>query len=322
MRALITGIQGFVGPHLARHLLAQNDTVLGCARHASWPADADPQLCAAVPLVAWDLLSPIPAATRERMAVFAPDVIYHLAARSVPADCGGGEPTPVAWRLNVAAVAELVECVAHWSVRPRFLLASTSHVYATPAGPAETRVAEDAPCAPRNGYGQTKLAAERLVLDAVAAGRLDALVVRAFQHTGPGQSPRMMLPAWCEQIAREVPGPIRVVTLDSHLDLADVRDVVRAYRSLMIHGQGGGIYNVGVGVARRSGDIFTTLCALAGRPPLAQQSAPGPQWLPIADLCRLTAATGWQPEISLETTLADTLHYWRRRVGVAASRDE
>jgi GDP-4-dehydro-6-deoxy-D-mannose reductase len=320
MKAFVTGITGFVGGFLAEHLLAAGDRVLGCSTSGGWPREQARQRSPAasvrerIEVVRWDLgaASGLDERVRVQIAEFAPTCIYHLAAISVPGYCGADEPTAKALAVNVEGASRVLELAASLSPRPRVLFTSTSHVYA-PASPG-ARVNETAPLGPQRGYGKTKLAAEGRVAAACREGRLDCVVARAFQHTGPRQEPEMMLPEWCQQLVSGDSGPVRVRSLNTWIDLTDVRDVVRAYRLLVERGVPGGIYNVGSGVPRRTGDIFERLMHLAGSSrPASELSAADERWDPIADIGLLTATTGWRPEIPLEKTLADTLEYWRQR---------
>jgi GDP-4-dehydro-6-deoxy-D-mannose reductase len=104
-----------------------------------------------------------------------------------------------------------------------------------------------------------------------------------------------------------------VRSLDVHFDLCDVRDVVRAYASIADSGQSGGVYNIGTGVATSGTAIFATLCEAAGQDRQAIETHPGERLHPRADASRLRAATGWQPTIPLQQTVADTLAFWRSR---------
>lgn len=309
MRALITGATGFVGAHLAEHLLAAGDDVVGCSARGAWHADAPGELASRVPLFAWDLaVEPAPA----ELVDFAPECIYHLAAVSVPEDCGDEQPTPEAWMLNVEGARGTMNWALALPRPPRVILASTSHVYA-PVDAAHDVVGEASRVQPTSAYGRTKQAAEQAAAEAFAAG-LDVIAVRFFAHTGPRQPPRLMLPEWAEQLARGGDEPLHVHTLDATLDLADVRDGVRAYRLLAEHGARGSTYNLGSGIRRRSGDVLAELQRVAGTSRRVVETRPGVKRGPIADLARLHAATGWRGEIPWEQTLRDTLEYWRRRV--------
>ncbi|MEZ6068711.1 MAG: NAD(P)-dependent oxidoreductase [Pirellulales bacterium] len=101
MNALITGIAGFVGGHLAEHLLCEGDRVVGTALSSRWPTGTPPQLVSEVPLVAWDVTSDPSASLLEAAEALSPDCLFHMAAISVPRECGDVMPTPTAEAINV-----------------------------------------------------------------------------------------------------------------------------------------------------------------------------------------------------------------------------
>ncbi|MFH1918542.1 MAG: NAD-dependent epimerase/dehydratase family protein [Planctomycetota bacterium] len=313
-RALITGISGFAGGYLAEHLIECGDQVLGCSPNGAWEKASPEGLFDRVEVVAWNVgdSEGIPQESLRRIAAFRPDCIYHLAALSVPADCGRDEPVPLATAVNVDGTRRVLELAASFGWRPRVLFTSSSHVYA-PVDSGSPQLREDTPLSPRTAYGRTKLAAEKEVRRAVAQGGCDAVIVRAFQHTGPRQSARMMLPQWAEQFARGGAEPIEVHTLDARIDLSDVRDVVRAYRLLAERGRSGEAYNVGSGHSRRTGDILDLLRDMADPDRPVVQRRPGFKQEPVADVTRLVQTTGWHAAVPLEQTVADTLAWWRQR---------
>ena len=314
-RALITGVTGFAGGLLAEHLRECGDAVLGCSPNGKWCPESTPAVANRVELVAWDLADPQgpSESARRQIERFQPDVIYHLAALSVPDECGVSDPTAEAVAVNVEGTRRVVELAASLPSPARLLFTSSSMVYA-PVEAHSALVAENARLEPVNGYGKTKLAAEEIVLDACRQHGLDAVVARSFQHTGPGQDGRMMLPSWARQFASAANGPIEVYTLEAKMDLSDGRDVVRAYRLLALRGQSGLFYNVGRGACSTSGEVFAMLRRLAdptGTRPVVQ-TRPGARQNPIADISRLVAATGWRTRIPLLRTVRDTLDWWQR----------
>lgn len=309
MKAFITGITGFVGSHLAEYLLDCGDAVLGCSIDGGWLDNSPRNLADCVEVVKWDIAEPIPAELSRRLEEFSPDCLYHLAAISIPADCGGQEPSERATAVNINGTRRVLELAASLARPPRVLFVSSCDVYAEVSPGAEI-VDENAPVGPGRAYGKTKLAAEKEVFDAAENRGLDVIVARAFQHSGPRQTPRLMLPEWARQFARG-DDPVRVICKDSYLDLSDVRDIVRAYRALADRSQSGALYNVGGGVSRRSGDILEQLQRLAQSKAKIEEISPGIRRHPIADNTKLVRATGWNPTIPLEKTLQDTLDYWR-----------
>lgn len=318
MRALLTGISGFAGGYLAEHLLSSGDSVLGVARSTS-QRDRLPPAARNVSLVAWDLeASPtIPPSALATVREFSPDCLYHLAALSLPELCGATAPTPECLAANVEATRRVIELALTLPSRPRLVFVSSSRVY-SPVDGSRAFIDEDYSTNPLQGYGQSKLAAEQLVTAAVRERGLDAVISRSFQHTGPRQDPRLMLPEWASQLASGAP-ELRVRHLNAWIDCSDVRDVVRAYRLLAISGKSGLVYNVGSGIGRRSGDVVEELCRIAGRQPQIIERVPGVKQDPIANCDRLVAATGWRTEIPWEQTLRDTLDDWRRRSAAAGT---
>jgi len=230
----------------------------------------------------------------------------------MPDDCGEEEPSPLAVRINVDGTQRVLALAAALPSSPRVLSISSSYVYA-PVTADRPRIDETWPVTPKRGYGRTKLAAEEAVRHAVVEDHVDAVIVRAFQHTGPGQSPRMMLSEWAFQFAQGGPTPVKVHTQDAWIDLTDVRDVVRAYRLLALDGERGEVYNVGSGIARRTGDILSLLPKTAQPPRPGVERRPGCKQDPSADITRLTRRTGWQPRIPLEQRVQDTFRWWLKR---------
>src|SRR5207302_5509734 len=124
------------------------------------------------------------AGIHAQIAAFAPEAIYHLAAISIPADCGQTQPTTLAHAVNVQGTKHVLALAASLKPVPRVLFVSSAYVYA-PVDPNSPVVNERSPLAPPNAYGRTKLAAEELVQEAAKCG-LPAVIARAFNHTGPG----------------------------------------------------------------------------------------------------------------------------------------
>ncbi|QGJ70843.1 Oxidoreductase [Planctomycetales bacterium 10988] len=318
MRAFITGITGFAGRHLAHHLLSEGMEVWGCANSAKWPQDTPSELKEQVPLVPWDLR--LPAEQHPELLAQAralpPDQIYHLAAISVPSDCGQETMSPLARAVNVEGTRHVMQFAQELTSPPRLLFTSSCYVY--DFDPENPIVQEDSPLGSRKGYGQSKLEAERLVQDLGQQSGIDYVIARSFNHSGPGQVPRMMLPEWAEQFAQPNVSPVRVRTLDAWLDLSDVRDIVKAYHGLLERGHSQGIYNVGGGKNLRSGDILQALRELADPTRPVVETNPGYKQEPIADITRLKEHTGWEPSIPLSQTLIDTLDDWRHRIRLAS----
>ena len=151
---------------------------------------------------------------------------------------------------------------------------------------------------------------------------LDIMMVRAFNHIGPNQTPLFVVADFCKQVA-EIEAGIRepviyVGNLSAKRDFTDVRDVVRAYSLIIEKGQGGETYNVGSGHAIEIKQILDLIVAQSTSQ-VAVEVDPEklrPVDVPIieADISKLQSQTGWKPEIPLEQTIKETLDYWRNEV--------
>lgn len=322
MRVLIVGSSGFVGPYLAAHLHAAGDEVWGTTsgRHGSQAGAIRKAIessgrgrdCQRTTSIAQELAWDIGTEDRPQAAVgraladFAPECIYLLAALSVPALCGQTDPTPQAQAVNVDGVRRVVDWMLQLAVPPRLVFASSSHVYG-PSSAERPPFAEDAPLAPCNGYGKTKLAAEEVIRAASRERGLRAAIVRAFNHTGPGQQPPLLLPEWIMQFVPPATGPVQVRNLSTTLDLSDVRDIVRAYRLFGQRDDPGTAFNLGSGRPTTTRQILELLMAASGQKRAVEETRPGPRWEPIADLRQTHSAIGWAAEIPLSQTITDTL---------------
>jgi GDP-4-dehydro-6-deoxy-D-mannose reductase len=309
---LVTGAGGFVGPHLARALSAAGAHVLGLGLEPAPPAG--------VPLDGWhvaDLREEAPIAEALRRTT--PDAIVHLAGQSSAAR-SFADPLG-SFQANVLGTWNLLEAVRTVAPRSRLLVVGSSEVYGSQA--EGSRVGEEAPFAPVSPYALSKAAADALA-EAQARGHgLDVVRVRSFGHTGPGQSPVFVVPAFAQQIAAIEAGRaepvLRVGNLEVTRDLSDVRDVVRAYLLLLERGTRGAAYNVcrGEGVALH--EVLRRLLALARvpirvEPDAARRRPADVHWL-VGDPACIVRDTGWRAEIPLERTLADVLDEWRSKPG-------
>ncbi len=263
-------------------------------------------------MVDLDLAGPTPLDITDREAVGRrigdehPDVVYHLAARShVGQSWTDGE---LLVRVNVDGTRHVLDaCVA--AGVGRVLVVGSAEQYGRVA-PDEIPVRETAPLRPLTPYGESKVAAERLALEAFRDDGLAVVCVRAFNHTGPGQPPTFLVPGLAARIAaaeRDGADEIALGNLDPVRDFSDVRDVVNAYALLAAHGTPGEAYNVSSGRGVRVGDLAAQLLERSARPLTVTVTADlaRPVEVPVlvGDPAKLVAATGWQPQY----TLADTL---------------
>jgi len=299
MHAFVTGGAGFVARHLAAELRTAGWR-LTLFDHA-WHGPATPgDTC-----VTGDLREE--AAVRAAVAAARPDACVHLGAVAYVPDA---ERDPEdALRVNVYGTVNLLTALQAEAPRCRTLVVSTAHVY----GPADDVLNEDAPLRPANVYAASKAAAEAAALAWAREEGLDVRVARPNNHTGPGQSPRFVVPALAAQVdavRKGAPGPIAVGNLDSRRVLLDVRDVARAYRLLLEHGRSGTAYNISSGADVTIREVFERLCRLADVAPAFRvdldRFRPTDR-SPRLDTARIEHDTGWRAEVPLDRTLADVL---------------
>lgn len=299
MRALVTGASGFVGRHLVAHLEAKGDTVVGLDRNDPEPTDitdAD--------------------AVRARVADARPDAVYHLAAITHVGESWSQRDALAA--VNVDGTRHVVDACAGTNVRAIVIIGSAEQYGAVTDD--ELPIREDTPQRPLSPYAESKVAAEEVAQRAWTERGIPVLLVRAFNHTGPGQSPRFLVPALAARIVAaeaDALDELIVGNLDPVRDVSDVRDVVRAYRLLARHGEPGEAYNVcsGRGVSVRA--IAFGLLSMAQRelrlavdPELVRPvDAP----VLIGDGAKIRYATGWAPEIDLTRTLWEVLQEAREQ---------
>jgi GDP-4-dehydro-6-deoxy-D-mannose reductase len=254
-----------------------------------------------------------------------PDVVHHLAAR---AHVGESWREPEAYlRDNAAMTLHLLEAVRDEAPEAAVVVVGSSELYGPPVS---LPVDESAPLAPQNPYAVSKASADLLAGFFADAHGLRILRARAFNHAGPGQEPIYAIASFARQIAAGLEAgedPVRVVTgnPDARRDYTDVRDIVRGYRELAERAEPG-IYNLCSGRPASAAELLQTMGRVAGvgvdhvvDPKLRR----GHEVMEVrGSYERLHAATGWEPEIPLEQTLADTVEWWREeiRAGRAGTR--
>ena len=294
MRVLVTGSRGFVGPWLMAHLKDNGDEALELPE-ATDITDT-PALAGAV-----TALGPTPSATWRRSRAFS----AHGRTPRVPSPS-----TP--WGRSTCAPSP-----ASWRAAPRLLLVSSAEVYGrVPA--SHMPVTEDEPFAPATPYAASKASAEVIGMQAWLGRGTEVVRARAFNHTGPGQPQGFVVPDLASQVVRAARGELERITtgnIEVSRDIIDVRDVVRAYRLLLLHGEPGAAYNVCRGEAVVISDLLARLMRIAGTdvPVWTDPARARPADVPthVGDPGRLKRLTGWEPEIPLDQTLADVLAAFR-----------
>ena len=295
MRVLVTGAGGFVGRHLAPRLEADGWEVTGTDLELDVSDES---------------------AFGARVAEVLPDAIVHLAAQSSVA--ASWRDPALTYRVNYLGSRSVLRSAARHAPRARVLLVGSADEYGS-SEPGAPPFREDAPLRPRSPYARSKAAADLLGAAYARAG-LDVVRSRSFNHSGPGQSDAFVLSSFARQAAEIAAGrrapELRVGNLDSVRDFLDISDVVDAYARLLDRAVAAGAYNVARGVGTRIGDALDRLLELADVSAriLVDPELVRPLDVSVGDISRLRAATGWEPQVPLERSLADLLSHWRRKI--------
>ncbi len=314
MRVLITGASGFVGGWLAQLCVQAGDEVIGVSRSGETPAGTG---------LALDLTDA--AAVAQTLGDVQPEVIYHLAALS---HVGRSWAQPgLTMAANVGGAVALLEAVRSQVPHAQVLWASTCEVYGPPAA---LPVPEDAPLHPANPYAVSKASGDMLAGVYAEAHGLSILRTRPFNHVGPGQLPIFIVSSLAQQAAQARVDGTRELTIvtgnpDTRRDYTDVRDVCRAYRELVVAPAPPGIYNVASGRSVSARELVALVGELIA--PITVTHEVDPARVRAHEVmenrgsaAKLAAAVGWEPEIPLRQTVADTIAWWERELSAAAVR--
>lgn len=248
-----------------------------------------------------------------------PDYIFHLAAQS---------SVGVAWKnpsltidINIKGSVNVMDAVRELYYKPRVLLIGSGEEYGH-IRENELPIREENRIRPGNIYAATKACQNMIGSIYAQAYDMEVMMVRSFNHIGPTQASIFVVSDFCKQVAeieKEVRKPIMYVgNLNAKRDFTDVRDVVRAYKLLIESGHPGETYNVGRGSSVSIKEILDMILALSGEKIRVEidKNKLRPVDIPVieADISKIRNLTGWEPGISLQQTIIETLEYWRSRV--------
>lgn len=307
---LVTGAAGFVGSHLLELLGHDRVEIVAWQRPGTEP------------LVRGEGVRWVTVEMHDRASVAdaiedtRPSAIYHLAG--VPHVGDSWAHTRETFAGNALSSHHLLESIRLAGLKPRVLITSSAMVYT----PADRAITEDDRVCPNSPYGTSKLAQEMVARRAWEDDGIPGLIARSFNHTGPRQADSFVAPSLARQVALieagRLPPVLAVGNLEPKRDLMDVRDTVRAYRAMMQSARPGVPYNVCSGQALAIRTLVETFLARARVPITIEQDParfrPNDTPLVLGDRSRLTADTGWVPDVPLERTVEDLLAHWRQTI--------
>lgn len=316
MRALITGITGFAGSHLAEYLLAEHPDVevFGIYRWRSRMENIE-HLRSKVTLLECDLRDYT--SVHAALAASRPDYVFHLAAQSfVPSSWTAPNETLT---TNVSGQTNLFEAIRALGLDPVVQIACSSEQYGLVL-PDEVPIRETNPLRPLSPYAVSKVAQDYLGYQYFMSYGLKAIRTRGFNHTGPRRGHVFVTSNFCSQVAAIELGMqepvIRVGNLDAVRDFTDVRDMVRAYWLAVTKGKPGEVYNIATGEGIVIRDLLHKIVDLAKVEVKIETDParlrPSDVEILIGDSSKFRADTGWEPQIPFDQTVRDLLDHWRR----------
>jgi GDP-4-dehydro-6-deoxy-D-mannose reductase len=316
LRALITGVTGFAGSHLAEYLLAHTDLEV-------WGTDISSndrniaQIRDDVHLTVGDMSDR--ATASEIVSKANADYIFHLAAQAF---------VPLSWSdpwqtmaNNIRAQLNILQILASSGARPRLLVVGSADEYGM-VRPDELPISETAPLRPYSPYAVSKIAQDMLGYQYFASHALSIVRVRPFNHIGARQNPSFVTSDFAKQIAEIEQGrrkpSLAVGNLDAERDFTDVRDMVRGYHLALEEGEDGEVYNLGAERAYSIQEVLDLLLSMSeAQIEVVEDPArlrPSDVPVVVSDCSKFRQQTGWRATISLRDSLAAVLDYWRRRV--------
>lgn len=301
MKALITGSSGFIGSHLTAELEANGYEVVRC------------DLKATEDTVAMDIMNP--EMIQSALEKHQPDVIINMAGQ---ANVGLSWKKPqLTVQLNTIGLINILEVVRAVNSKIRVIAVGSSDEY----GSLEERganVTEDISVKPITPYAISKQAQELFAQLYVRSYGMDICMIRLFNLGGPGQAKGYIISDFSSGIAEVEAGKkefMSVGNLESARDFTHVKDACRAVRLIAEKGHSGEVYNISSGVTHKAQEVLDKLVGMAKvhvevrQDPIRMRPSDTPVVCGNHD--KLTAHTGWQPELGLDQILADALNYWR-----------
>ncbi len=320
MRALITGITGFVGSHLAEFILETHpDVEVGGLLRWRSPKDNISAILDKITLHYGHMVD-LPS-IRVVLADWRPDIIFHLAAQSY-VDFSFLAPIETL-ETNVLGTCNLLDSVKQLKLSdgydPVIHICSSSEVYGQ-VREDEVPIKEDNPLRPASPYAVSKVGEDMLGFQYWTSWKVRTIRSRMFTHTGPRRGEVFVVSNFAKQVAaiesgRQAP-VVKVGNLDSVRTFSDVRDAVRAYWLLVKKCPAGEVYNIGGAETMTIGQMLDKLLALSTAKNIKVEVdparlRPSDVTLQIPCVDKFYKATGWKPQIKFEKTLQDTLDYWR-----------
>ena len=324
--AFISGITGMVGSHLADYIIKNSDwEIVGLIRWRS-PLNNISHLLESIndnrriKLVYGDLKDSI--SIDKAIEENKPDYVFHLAAQSFPKTSFDAPLDTM--DTNIQGTNRILESLRKHAPKAYIHICSSSEIFGR-VSKENLPINEECTFHPASPYAISKVGTDLVGRFYAEAYNMKVMTTRMFTHTGPRRGDVFAESSFAKQIALAEAGYtkpiIKVGNLKSLRTIADVRDAVRAYFMLLTTKPiAGEYYNIGGTHSLEIGEILDYLISISSIKSDLKIEIDKSRLRPIdADLqvpntTKFKNHTGWEPEISFQTTMLDLLNYWREKV--------
>ncbi|MCP4351324.1 MAG: GDP-mannose 4,6-dehydratase [Desulfobacterales bacterium] len=326
-KALISGITGMVGSHLADFLLENtNWDIYGICRWRS-PLDNVQHLLNRankkdrIYFIYGDLCDYI--SLQNAVEESRPDYVFHLAAQSYPMT---SFTSPLqTYDTNIIGTHHLLDAIYRCKeIDPIIHVCSSSEVFGRVAK-EKLPINEECSFHPASPYAISKIGTDLIGRYFAEAYGLKCMITRMFTHTGPRRGDVFAESTFAKQIAmieqEAIPPVVKTGNLNSLRTWSDVRDAVRAYFMLVtVNPVPCEYYNIGGSFSCSVGDMLNYLISISTHRDKIKVETEETRLRPldadlqVPDTAKFSNHTGWKPEIPFEKTMQDLLNYWRGRV--------
>jgi GDP-4-dehydro-6-deoxy-D-mannose reductase len=325
MNCLITGITGFLGPHLAKKLIKEGHHVYGILRGTRGTEQEIKDLLTIeefnkITFIYGDIVHYRTVANLFKEYNF--DVVFHLAAQTHP-------PTsfkdPIGtWETNVMGSINLITCLQDHQPNSHFIFCSTVEVYGN-EGIDGRKINETNVILPANPYGASKCAIDLYICERMKNKQMKATVIRPFCFTGPRRGARFSIASDAVQIANMMLGSqekiLQIGNLDTVRAVTDVRDIADAFYLVSTNSviSNGKVYNVCGGEPLKMREYTNMLIEFSGLENI-EMKINDKLWRPIdiqyqdGDSSLIKSELGWEPKICIRDTIKDLLFFWYNKL--------
>jgi GDP-4-dehydro-6-deoxy-D-mannose reductase len=313
MRILITGVTGLIGSHMAAFAIAKGHSVWGIRRFRS--DNKNIEGIEKLKIINGEITDPV--SVEKAITISKPDIIFHLAGQSYPAE--SWDAPDYTMNVNLTGTLRILEAVRKMKKPSKIFIACSSAEYGLTKKLPTT---EDTLLKPVSPYGVSKLAAEALGYQYFVNYKIPVFLGRFFIQVGPGQDERTSIQTFCKQMVLAEKSKSKKIIFVGNLkpkrDFLDVRDGVTAAWAMVTKGKPGETYNICSGKAPTMNEVLKTIISKSKtKVEIKVDSArlrPTDEPVIWGSNAKIFKDTGWKPKIALSDTISRVLDHWRQKI--------